>query len=122
MKMTEDENQADRRGFKRASLLLTADVSQDPCQSTGSEPAIVMDLSATGAKLRRGDALGTGATVTLSLAGRIFFEAMVIWEKGPFSGLKFMHGADEIAHVLAGLLPNDCLTPAKTQHPIETPS
>ena len=109
--MTEkvDLDYEERRSYKRALAMLSG------CLSNGDDgrpvDCLVLDISATGAKVKFDRPLGQEEGVNLRLdkrlkiAAPIDFPVEVAWQDGAIVGLRFLNDAYEVAVALEELLP-----------------
>ncbi|TQV71232.1 PilZ domain-containing protein [Denitrobaculum tricleocarpae] len=98
----------DRRLCKRAYVVVSGQVS-DRFQSEQKVDCVILNLSASGAKVRFDDPLMSDQIKSITLAGTVEFEVEVAWTSGVFAGLKFLDTPVKVASVLAGVLPDGCL-------------
>lgn len=99
----------DRRSHKRAPGRLSS------CLSYGddgrSADCVLLDLSASGAKVRFDPAHGDVETVNLKAGRRLKiatasdFPVEVVWQDGPIVGLRFLNDPREVADALEAFLP-----------------
>ncbi len=103
----------ERRSYKRAPGMLSG------CLSYGDDgrlaDCVVLDISASGAKVKFDKTLGDGEGVNLRLGQRlkiaaaIDFPVEVVWQDGPVVGLRFLNDPYEVAGALEKLLPPECV-------------
>ncbi len=103
----------ERRSYKRAPGMLSG------CLSYGDEGrlanCVLLDISATGAKVEFDETPGDGEGINLRLGQRlkiaaaIDFPVEVVWQDGPVVGLRFLNDPYEVAGALEGLLPPECV-------------
>ncbi len=99
----------ERRSYKRAPGMLSG------CLSYGDDGRLadcaILDISATGAKVKFDKTSGDGEGINLTLGQRlkiaavIDFPVEVVWQDGPVVGLRFLNDPYEVAGTLEELLP-----------------
>lgn len=97
------------RSYKRAVTTLPG------CLSYGDDgrlaDCVILDISATGARVKFDKALGDGEGVNtrleprLKVAAATDFPVEVVWQKGPEVGLRFLSDPCEVAVILEKVLP-----------------
>ena len=98
-------NKTERRQHQCTHVLFTgALVSGDQ-----SVRGTVLDLSASGARIRLDRPLRAPSAVTLRLARLIDFHVELVWTSGDVLGLKFREAPARIAAVFAAVLPEGAL-------------
>src|SRR3546814_18428061 len=103
---------AERRRFIRATTVLKARL----VTPAGTVEATVLDASLNGVKLWAGADVPIGTRVTLLLAGAVHLGAEVAWRRDETLGPCFREAPEQVAAIMAALLPLRCL-PAGTHHP-----
>ena len=98
----------ERRVCKRAYVVVSGQVS-DRAEQEQTVDCVILNLSASGAKVRFDDPLMSDQIKRLTLAGTVGFDVEVAWTSGVFAGLKFLDTPEKVASVLAGVLPDGCL-------------
>ncbi len=103
----------ERRSYKRALGMLSG------CLSYGDDgrltDCVVLDISASGAKVKFDKTPGDGEGVNLGLGQRlkiaaaIDFPVEVVWQDGSVVGLRFLNDPYEVAGALEELLPLECV-------------
>lgn len=98
----------ERRVCKRAYVVVSGQVS-DQAEQEHKVDCVILNLSASGAKVRFDDPLMSDQIKKITLAGTVGFDVEVAWTSGVFAGLKFLETPEKVASVLAGVLPEGCL-------------
>ena len=103
----------ERRSYKRALALLSGGLS------FGDDGRLVdcavLDISASGARVKLDKPLGDGEDVNLRLEKRLKiaapmdFSVEVAWQDGSIVGLRFLNDPCEVAVALEALLPPECV-------------
>ncbi len=99
----------ERRAHKRACVLVSGQVSNPGEKQEKKVDCVILDLSASGAKVRFDEPLVSDQISKITLAGSVDFEVEVAWTSGVVAGLRFLDTPDKVASVLAGILPDGCL-------------
>ncbi len=105
-----DDSQSprERRHYKRTHVLFSGRLHSGQRAIEG----IVLDLSASGARLRIAEPIVTNSAMTLRLGDSVDIDVEVAWQKENNLGLRFRQVPARIASIFAGVLPEDCLATA----------
>jgi hypothetical protein len=95
----------ERRRHRRAHVLFNGRLISGDRSAEG----VLLDVSASGARMRLAEPLEAGSAITLRLARNLDFHVEVAWCRGLFIGLRFRETPARIAATLSGLLPQDAL-------------
>ncbi len=102
---------SERRRYKRLTTRFLGTLHPN-AKSPAANLCDVVDLSASGARIRPVDPLPEAPLVTLGLDHFGLFTAQVVWRHGGEVGLRFLQSPAEIAHGMRGLVPAPCHEPA----------
>lgn len=100
---------ADRRVCKRAYVVVSGQVSNQEESQERRVDCIILNLSASGAKVRFDEPLMSDQIKKITVASSVGFDVEVAWTSGVFAGLRFLDTPEKVASVLAGVLPEGCL-------------
>ncbi len=95
----------DQRHYKRAQVVLSGCLINE----VETLDCAVIDLSINGARVCLDDALDGKEVVKLRLARSTDLEVKVVWQEEGALGLQFTEDPRDVANILDGLLPEDCL-------------
>ena len=95
----------DQRHYKRAQVVLSGCLINE----VETLDCAVIDLSINGARVCLDEALDGKDVVKLRLARSTDLEVTVVWQEEGTLGLQFTEDPRDVANILDGLLPEDCL-------------
>lgn len=95
----------DQRHYKRAKVVLSGCLINE----VETLDCAVIDLSINGARVCLDEALDGKKVVKLRLARSTDLEVTVVWQEDGVLGLEFTEDPRDVANILDGLLPEDCL-------------
>lgn len=102
---------SERRRYKRLTTRFLGTLHPN-AKSPAANLCDVVDISASGVRIRPVDPLPEVPLVTLGLERFGLFTAQVVWRDGDEVGLRFLQSPAEIAHGMRGLVPAPCREPA----------
>lgn len=95
----------DQRHYKRAKVVLSGCLINE----VETLDCAVIDLSINGARVCLDQGLEGKEVVKLRLARSTDLEVTVVWQEEGTLGLQFTEDPRDVANILDGLLPEDCL-------------
>ena len=98
----------ERRRFKRLTTVINGRLFFAAERADG----VVLDVSVNGIKFKTHGNMPLGAPVTLSLAGTVHFGGEVVWRQGNVLGVSFSKAPEQVAQIMAAMLPPDHLQSA----------
>ena len=96
---------ADQRHYKRAQVVLSGCLINE----VETLDCAVIDLSINGARVCLDASTDGKDVVKLRLARSTDLDVKVIWQEDGMLGLQFIDDPRDVANILDGLLPEDCL-------------
>jgi len=106
---------AERRRHMRLKTSFLGTLHPDAA-SLAANICDVLDLSASGARIRPVDPMPDAPLVTLGIDRFGLFPAQVVWRHGGEVGLQFLQSPVMVAHSMRGLVPTAICTPAPIAH------
>jgi hypothetical protein len=103
-----DQGRRDRRRYKRTHVLFSGRLFSGKRAVEG----LILDLSASGARVQFAEPIVTNSAMTLRLANSVDIAVEVAWHKDNCLGVQFCEVPGRISSIFAGLLPEDCLAVA----------
>jgi hypothetical protein len=104
---------ADQRHYKRAQVVLSGCLIDNEVETLD---CAVIDLSLNGARVCLDSSLEGKEIVLLRLARSTDLHVEVVWQDDTSLGLRFTDDPRDVATILDGLLPEDCLAPSSGLH------